>query len=64
MSLLFRLGVYIPVLFFIAIVVVGQQHVTARETIHAAARRTVRWVGWTLVLPALMLALDVLVIGW
>jgi len=64
MSLLFRLAVYIPVLFLIAIVVVGQQHVTARETVHAAARRTLRWLGWTLVLLTIMLALDVFVIGW
>ena len=64
MSLLFRLAVYIPVLFLVAIVVVGQQHATARDTIHAAARRTLRWLCWTLILLIIMLSLDVFVIGW
>ena len=34
------------------------------EVVHAAARRTLRWLGWTLVLLTIMLALDVFVIGW
>ena len=41
MSLLFRIAVYLPVLFMIAVVVVGQQHVTAQETLRAAAQKTV-----------------------
>lgn len=64
MSLLFRIAVYLPVLFMIAIVVVGQQHATASDTIRAATARTVRWTVWTLVLVVLMTAADVLIIGW
>jgi len=64
MSLLFRIAVYLPVLFLIAIVVVGQQHTTAQETIRASVAKTVRWTVWTLVLVLLMLAADILVIGW
>ena len=40
MSLLFRIAVYLPVLFLIAIVVVGQQHTTAQETIRASVAKT------------------------
>ena len=64
MSLLFRIAVYLPVLFMIAVVVVGQQHVTAQEPLRAAAQKTVRWAIWTLVLVALMTIADVFVIGW
>ncbi|HZN41642.1 MAG TPA: hypothetical protein VFD82_22755 [Planctomycetota bacterium] len=63
MSLLFRLVVYVPVLFLIAIVVVGQHHTTARDTVRAAVVRTGRWVIWSVVLIVCMLAFD-LVIGW
>ncbi len=64
MSLLFRLAVYLPVLFLIAIVVVGQQHTTARDTLRAAATRTARWALWSAILLAVMIAIDVLWIGW
>jgi len=63
MSLLFRLVVYVPVLFLIAVVVVGQHHTTARDTVRAAVVRTGRWVIWSVVLIVCMLAFD-LVIGW
>ena len=64
MSLWFRLMVYLPVLFLIAIVVVGQHHTTARDTVRAAVGRTVRWAIWSLVLVASMLVLELLFIGW
>ena len=64
MSLLFRLAVYLPVLFLIAVVVVGQQHATARDTLRAAAARTARWALWSAMLLAVMIAIDVLLIGW
>lgn len=64
MSLLFRIAVYLPVLFLIAIVVVGQQHTNASDTIRAAVARTVRWTIWTLVLVVVMTACDYLFIGW
>jgi hypothetical protein len=64
MSLLFRLVVYVPVLFLIAIVVVGQHHTTARDTLRAAVVRTGRWLLWSLVLVVTMLVLELLFIGW
>jgi hypothetical protein len=57
-NLLLRLLVYVPVLFLIALVVVGQQHVTARETVRDAGRRTVRWLGYTAAIVAVMLAIE------
>jgi hypothetical protein len=64
MSLLIRLGIYLPVLFLIAVVIVGQHHETARDTLRAAVRRTRRWALWSLVLVAAMLLFEVLFIGW
>jgi hypothetical protein len=64
MSFVFRLAVFLPVLFLIAIVVMGQQQSTAAETLRAALTRTIRWVGWTFMLLLVMSVLDVLVIGW
>jgi hypothetical protein len=49
--------VYVPVLFLIAIVVVGQHHTTARDTLRAAVARTGRWLLWSLVLVVTMLVL-------
>jgi hypothetical protein len=62
--LLLRLAVYLPVLFLIAIVVVGQHHRSAKDTLHAAGRRTVRWLVWTAILLASMLLLELVFIGW
>ena len=64
MSLVLRIAVYLPVLFLVAIVVVGQQQTTAADTIRAAVARTVRWTVWTVVLLAVMTACDLLFIGW
>ena len=64
MSLALRIIVYLPVLFLVAIVVVGQQETTAAETIRAAVSRTVRWTVWTVVLLAVMTACELLFIGW
>ena len=63
-QLLLRLLICVPVLFLIAIVVMGQFHVTARETVRAATRRTGRWLLWTAALLAVMLAIELLFIGW
>jgi len=63
-SLLFRLLVYVPVLFLIAIVVVGQHHTTASATLQAAWPRALRWLGWSLALVAIMIGLELLFIGW
>ncbi len=64
MSLALRIAVYLPVLFLIAIVVVGQHHTNARDTLRAAVQRTVRWIVWSAVLVASMLLLELLFIGW
>jgi len=63
-SLLFRIAVYVPVLFLIALVVVGQHHATARDTLRAAIPRTVRWLVWSFGLVAVMLGLELAFIGW
>jgi len=63
-SLLFRLAIYAPVLFLIALVVVGQHHTTARDTIRAAVPRTGRWLVWSIVLVVVMIALELMFIGW
>jgi hypothetical protein len=63
-NLLFRIAVYVPVLFLIAIVVVGQHHTTARDTLRAAGPRTVRWIVWSAILVGVMLALELVFIGW
>ncbi|MBL8729378.1 MAG: hypothetical protein JNM25_13150 [Planctomycetes bacterium] len=64
MSLLLRLGIYVPVLFLIAIVITGQHQTTAADTVRAAVARTVRWLVWSAVLLGCMLLLEVLFIGW
>jgi len=64
MELLFRVVVFVPVLFLVAVVVVAQQHQTGRETIQAAVGRTGRWVAWSAVLYAVMTLLELLFIGF
>lgn len=64
MELLFRVVVFVPVLFLVAVVVVAQQHKTAQETIQAAVGRTVRWAVWSVVLYAVMTLLELLFIGF
>ncbi|HLQ39235.1 MAG TPA: hypothetical protein VK348_15610 [Planctomycetota bacterium] len=53
-ALLQRLSIYLPVLFLIAIVICGQQHETARATLQAAWRKTVRWLLYSLLLVLAM----------
>lgn len=64
MELLFRVVVFVPVLFLVAVVVVAQQHETAQETIQAAVRRTGRWAIWSVALYAVMTLLELLFIGF
>jgi hypothetical protein len=64
MSLLFRLAVYVPVLFLIALVVVGQHGATAKDTLRAAVPRTGRWIAWSFALVAVMIGLEIVFIGW
>ena len=62
-DLLFRLAVFLPVLFLIAIVITGQHHVTARETLKDATRRSLRWLIYTTVLVIGMQVFSLLFIG-
>jgi len=62
-SLLFRLAVYVVVLFLVAIVVCGQHHSTAAATLRDAMRRTLRWLWWTFLLLAGMYAFEFVFIG-
>lgn len=64
MSLLLRVLIYVPVLFLIAVVVVGQHHRTAAATIQGAVQRTVRWCVWSACLVLGMLLLELLFIGF
>ena len=64
MELFFRIAVYVPVLFLVAVVVVAQQHTTAQATLQGAAARTARWGVWSLALLAVMTLLELLFIGW
>lgn len=59
-----RLGLYVVVLSLIAIVVVGQHHTTARDTLRAVLPRTLRWIVWSAILVAAMTVLDIVFIGW
>jgi hypothetical protein len=63
-SLLARLAIYVPVLFLIALVVVGQHHANARDTLRAAIPRTLRWLLWSAMLVVVMLGLELVFIGW
>ncbi len=63
MSLLLRLAIYVPVLFCIAVVVCGQQHVTARQTIRDAVRRSIRWLLYSAAIVVAMTAIELLFIG-
>ena len=64
MSLLPRLLVVLIVLFPIAVVVVGQKHTNARDTLRAAVQRTGRWTLWLAALVLTMEVLGFLFIGW
>ncbi|MCR9245604.1 MAG: hypothetical protein NXI31_11270 [bacterium] len=62
--LAFRIVIYLIVLFLIAIVVVAQNHTTAKATLQDALRRTGRWIWWTFLLLVIMFGLELLFIGW
>lgn len=64
MSLLFRFLVYVPVLFLIGVVITGQHHTTARDTLRAAAARSLRWLVWSVLLVVVMELLGLVFIGW
>ena len=51
---LVRLLIYIPVMFLILVVFIGQKHDNAADTMRESAAKTVKWVGWTIVLVLVM----------
>ncbi len=51
---LVRLLIYIPVMFLILVVFIGQKHDNAADTLRESALKTVKWVGWTIVLVLVM----------
>lgn len=49
-----RLLIYIPVMFLILVVFLGQKHDNAADTLHEAGLKTIKWVGYTIVLVLVM----------
>jgi bacteriorhodopsin len=62
-ELLLRVGIYLPVLYLIAVVVMSQRYTTARDTLKAAGPRTVRWAIWSVGLVAVMEVLAILFVN-
>lgn len=54
MDLILRLLIYAVVLFLIMLVYTGQHYDNAKETLHQAAFKTGKFVGWTAVLILIM----------
>ncbi len=54
MSFLIRLLIYIPVLYLVMVVYVGQRHDNARDTLRGAARLTGKGLVYTGVLILIM----------
>jgi hypothetical protein len=48
--------------FCIALVVTGQHHVTAKQTVRDALRRTGRWLAYTAAIVVAMIAIEFLFI--
>jgi hypothetical protein len=57
-----RLLIYLPVLFLICVVCIGQRHDNARDTLRGALRATVRMFVYTAILVVGMLAVQFLFI--
>lgn len=51
---LVRLLIYIPVMFLILVVFIGQKHDNAADTVWESVAKTVKWVSWTIVLVLVM----------
>ena len=51
---LVRLLIYIPVMFLILVVFLGQKHDNAADTLREAVPKTFKWVVWTIVLVLVM----------
>ena len=49
-----RLLIYIPVMFLILVVFLGQKHDNAADTLREAVFKTLKWVAWTIVLVLVM----------
>jgi hypothetical protein len=49
-----RLLIYIPVMFLILVVFLGQKHDNAADTLRESGIKTIKWVGYTIVLVVVM----------
>ena len=58
MSIWLRLVVYTTVIFLVLVVYLGQRETTAAATLRAAARKTVKFVAYTVLAVAVMLGLE------
>ena len=58
MTWLFRLALYVPVLFLVMLVYVGQHETTARATLPKALGKTVRFTIYTIGGIAIMLGIE------
>ena len=57
-----RVLIYLPMLFLICVVVIGQRHDNARDTLRGAVRATVRMFVYTVLLVVGMTAVQFLFI--
>lgn len=60
MTWLFRLGLYVPVLFLVMLVYVGQHETSAAATLPKALRKTVKFTLYTVLGIAIMLTIEAL----
>lgn len=60
--MLLRLLIYLPVLFLICVVVIGQRHDNVRDTLRGSVRATIRMFLYTVLLVVGMQAVQLLFI--
>ncbi len=58
MNLLIRVLLYVPILYLIMIVYVGQRHDNARDTLRGAGKLTVKGLLYTAILVLIMESLE------
>lgn len=51
---LVRLLIYVPVMFLILVVFLGQKHDNAADTLRESVFKTAKWVGYTIALVVVM----------
>lgn len=58
MTWLFRFALYVPILFLVMIVYVGQHETTARAILPKAVRKTIKFTLYTVLGVVIMLAIE------